>query len=150
MEAEAEIAPDRAEPPRRRRWGPVRFSIMAAVLVLGGMSAYAWWFTGCHDDWCAGSTHRLSVTLHTTPPVCWNDVADLRPGGQLWISRDHAPASWGSGPVPGTFRVTDDGRHAFGQVPTPRTAVFTADQGGSVTFRGGTNHYFDDLECAIR
>ncbi len=66
-------------------------------------------------------------------------------------SSARTPARWGSGPVPGTLRVTDDGRHAIGAVADAAdTAMFTADQGGSVTFRGGTNHYFDDLECAVR
>jgi hypothetical protein len=95
------------------------------------------------------------VTIVVRPyggqPACWNDIADPTLGGRYWESTAHAPESWGTGPVTGTFRVVSDGEHhPLDEYTGNREAVFTADQGGRVNFFGGTAHFFDDLTCAIR
>ena len=47
--------------------------------------------------------------------------------------------------------MTGDGTHRVLQSSTGlRTAVFTADRGGSVTFFGGTAGFLDDLDCVVQ
>ena len=153
MEVDAATGPPAPATPHRRRGGPLRCAIVALCALLLGLGALAWWASGCHDHFCTGSTHRVTIMVGTpsTPPDCWNNIEDVKLAGRYWQSHAHAPAAWGSGPVTGTFRVTGDGQHRLGQQQSGwRTAVFTADRGGSVTFVGGTAGFFDDLECAIR
>jgi hypothetical protein len=141
-----------AVPNRSARMSVVRALILVLLVVIGAVGGWIWWASGCHDDYCSGSTHHATIHVRAASgvPSCWNDIDDVELGGRYWESRAHAPASWGNGPVTGTFRVTGDGEHHPLDSRTGfRTAVFTADRGGSVTFFGGTAGFFDDLMCAV-
>jgi hypothetical protein len=156
MEVAASTGRPASPTPSRHRWGPLRWAIVALCALLLGLGASAWWASGCHDDFCTGSTHRVTITVRapTGPPNCWNNIDDAKLAGRYWESHDHAPAAWGTGPVTGTFLVTGDGQHRLVQEGSGgsgwRTAVFTADRGGSVDFFGGTAGFLDDLMCGIR
>ena len=67
-----------------------------------GSGGWIWWGSGCHDGFCTGSTHRVSLTVRGpgAPPDCWNDIEDLKLGGRYWESHDHAPDAWGRDPSP--------------------------------------------------
>ena len=138
---------------RTRRLNVVRALVLVLLVALGAIGGWVWWASGCHDAYCTGSTHHVTINVRASNGVadCWNNIDDLKAGGHYWESRAHAPTSWGTGPVEGTFRVTSDGvHHPLDSFAGYRTATFTADRGGSVEFFGGTANFFDDLTCMIR
>lgn len=141
------------EPPAKARWRPTPFGLLiVALLVASGWAASSWWASGCHDGYCTGSKHRVTLTVAADlPGACLENVGSIRTGDRTWYSGGHAPAEWGAGTgVAGTLVVTSTHEPRYPPTGGGRRATFTADQGGSVTFTGGTADSFSQLPCSVR
>jgi hypothetical protein len=122
--------------------------VVLLVIAVSGATTI-WWRGQCHDDFCAGSRHRVTVVVDDPSGVaCWNNIAFLHTGERSWFSEDHAPDEWPVGQVTGTLEVTSAPIRPF-DTPIERTAVFTADQGGTVGFHGGTANSMSTLSCPV-
>ena len=137
------------------RWRRAPFAILVVVvLAAGGTVVIRWWSNGCHDDYCTGSRHRVTVIVEAeSPSACLENVRAVRTGDRIWYSADHAPAEWGSGAepsaVPGTLVVMSTHEPISPWTHGGRRAMFTADQGGSVIFTGGTADAMSMLQCSV-